>query len=89
MRIDPIGRLTPTIEDTLHLFFCRSVREDARRKGQMNPSYRPSCRTQVTIWQECGHWQVELTDAGGRKEQGDGLTLQRAIEIAKTRLYGW
>jgi len=78
-----------TISDKLHLFFCRSIREDARRKGQMNPSYRPDHRPRASIWSERGSWCVELTGADGEKAVGLGTTLQLAIEHAETKLYGW
>lgn len=79
----------PTASDKLSLFFSRSEREDARRKGQMNPSYRPSHRTQAVVWVERGSWKVELTEAGGRKATGSASSLERAIEIAERGLYGW
>lgn len=78
-----------TISDKLHLFFCRSTREDARRKGQMNPSYRASHRTEALVWSEGGFWQVQLTEAGGQKATGSASTLGEAIRRAVTGLYGW
>ena len=77
------------ISDHLHLFFCRSTREDARRRGQMNPSYRPSHRSEALVWSEGGFWHVQLTEAGGRKATAEGTRLERAIEVAETKLYGW
>lgn len=54
----------------------------------MNPSYRPTHRTQATVWSERGSWQVELIEAGGRVSQSGGPTLEVAIERAESKLYG-